>query len=153
MWRVKRERAPIAVNRLDCAALCEHLIAEKHLIAYVQKQSFGPVMEKLSENSPDCFEEIIKKLSLKTGKKKYLKDLLTLRCLRPRLRPDGILCVEGRLKAADLPTDEKNPLILPFKHAFTRLLILDCHENSAHGGIQYTVNPRFNGTRFNGLRI
>ena len=23
VWRVKRERAPIAVNRLDCAALCE----------------------------------------------------------------------------------------------------------------------------------
>ena len=107
-----------AKPRLDAAYLDK---AEKHLIAYVQRQSFGPVMEKLSENSPDCFEEIIKKLSLKTGKKnqsqKYLKDLRTLQSLRPRLRPDGILCVEGRLEAADLPTDEKNPLILPFKHA------------------------------------
>ena len=23
LWRVRRERAPIAVNRLDCAAFCE----------------------------------------------------------------------------------------------------------------------------------
>ena len=43
--------------------------AEKHLITYVQRQSFGPGMEKLSENSPDRFEEIIKKLSLKAEKK------------------------------------------------------------------------------------
>ena len=28
-----------------------------------------PIMEKLSENSPDCFEEIIKKLSVRTENK------------------------------------------------------------------------------------
>ena len=88
--------------------------AEKHLITYVQRPSFGPDMEKLSEKSPDRFEEIIKKLSLKAGKKnqsqKYLKYPLTLRSFRPRIRLDGILCVEGILEAADLPTDKKNSL-------------------------------------------
>ena len=35
--------------------------------------------------------------------------------------------------------DEKHPIILPSKHPLTRFLILDCHQECAHGGIQYTL--------------
>ena len=38
-----------------------------------------------------------------------------------------------------MPTDEKDPRILPSRHPLTGLLILDCHEECAHGGIQYTL--------------
>ena len=33
LWRVKRERAPIAINRLDCAALCEQACVVDWMLA------------------------------------------------------------------------------------------------------------------------
>ena len=46
--------------------------------------------------------------------------------------------MEGRISRADLPTDEKHPIILPSRHPLTRLLILNCYQECAHEGIQYT---------------
>ena len=50
-----------------------------------------------------------------------------------------MLWIEGRLSQSELPTDEKFPIILPSRHPFTCLLVLRCHQECVHGGIQYTL--------------
>lgn len=52
----------------------------------------------------------------------------------------GILRVGGRLKHATLPEEAKHPIILPFHHYFTRLIILHYHEKLLHAGVQTTLN-------------
>ena len=113
------------------------------LVKYVQRECFGGVMKALSEEgSPDSLDDVLNKLSSHaTGDatKKNLMGLRSIRCLRPYLHTDETLRIEGRLGQASLPTDEKFPIILPSKHPLTRLLVLRCHEECAHGGIQYTL--------------
>ena len=116
--------------------------ALQRLTSYVQRECFGSVMEGLRENSPDSLEEIIKQLTghaTTDATRRNLSDLRSLRCLRPYVCTDGTLRIEGRLGKAALPTDEKFPMVLPSRHSFTRLLVLYCHEECAHGGIQYTL--------------
>ena len=116
--------------------------ALQRLTSYVQRECFGSVMEGLRENSPDSLEEIIKLLTghaTTDATRRNFSDLRSLRCLRPYVCTDGTLRIEGRLGKAALPTDEKFPMVLPSRHSFTRLLVLYCHEECAHGGIQYTL--------------
>ena len=47
--------------------------------------------------------------------------------------------VEGRLENAELPIDIKHPLILPGRHALTRLIVLHEHSDSGHAGPSYTI--------------
>ena len=115
--------------------------AMERLIIYTQMDHFQKVIEAMRTSSPDCFEDTVRKLVKNaSGKKqKILRDFLTLRCLRPCIHSDGTLRIEGRLENADLPTDEKHPIILPSRHPLTRLLVLHCHLASAHSGVQYTL--------------
>ena len=47
--------------------------------------------------------------------------------------------VDGRLENAELPTDTKQPLILPGRHLLTRLIILFELVNCGHAGPSYTL--------------
>ena len=47
--------------------------------------------------------------------------------------------MEGRLDNAALPVDIKHPIILPVKHALTRLIVLNEHANAGHAGPSYTL--------------
>ena len=87
--------------------------AMNKIVHYVQQSSFGSVIEKLKQSSPDCFEQILKNSS---GDNKTKKNLDTLQCLRPFVDSNDIFRVEGRLMKADLPTDQKHPIILPYRH-------------------------------------
>ncbi|XP_043199160.1 uncharacterized protein LOC122368905 [Amphibalanus amphitrite] len=58
--------------------------------------------------------------------------------LNPHLN-NGFLRVTGRLQESELTAQEKYPLILPSKHRYTKLVILDLHENLCHAGIQQTM--------------
>ena len=58
--------------------------------------------------------------------------------LNPHL-DNGFLRVTGRLQESELTAQEKYPLILPSKHRYTKLAILDLHENLCHAGIQQTM--------------
>ena len=111
-------------------------------VLYVQRECFGTVFDSLQAESPDSLEDAIKRLNAKTlsnSERRHLKDLRSIRCLRPAAFPDGTLRIEGRLEEADLPTDAKHPVILPSRHPLTRLVILNCHQEIAHAGIQYTL--------------
>lgn len=51
----------------------------------------------------------------------------------------GVLRCDGRLNNADLPTTSKNPILLPFKNDFVRLLIKDVHAKVKHNGVRDTL--------------
>ena len=52
---------------------------------------------------------------------------------------NGIIRCRGRVNKADLPTSAKNPVLLPEKHYFSRLLVKEKHELVHHNGIQETL--------------
>ena len=60
--------------------------------------------------------------------------------LNPTVDQQVFIRVGGRLKHSLLHPDEKYPLILPLKSHLTKLLILDAHERTLHGGTQLTLN-------------
>ena len=112
------------------------------LLRYVQNDCFGSAVEFLKENSPDEFDTLLRKLSAKTNnviEMHFLNELKTLRKLRPCVGPDLILRVEGRLDNAFLPVDTKHPIILPGRHALTRLIVLNEHADAGHAGPSYTL--------------
>ena len=47
---------------------------------------------------------------------------------------EGVLCVGGRLAQADLPDETKYPRIVPEKSELARLIIIDAHNATLHGG-------------------
>ena len=52
---------------------------------------------------------------------------------------NGIVRCRGRVNQADLPVNAKNPVLLPEKHTFSRLVIEDKHELVHHNGIRETL--------------
>ena len=108
---------------------------------YVQRRCFGPALEVLDNGSADDFEICIKRLrnlTVNSEKTRQVNELKTMRNLRPCLESDSILRVEGRLENTDLPTDTKHPIILPSRHALTRLVVLYKHSDAGHAGPSYT---------------
>jgi len=122
------------------AAFLDH--AFMRAIRYVQTQCFGPALKMLSNGSPDDYENFLKRLRSKAASAEQIRqinELKTLRNLRPCFGLDSLLRVEGRLENADLPTDTKNPIILPGRHPLTRLIALDEHCAAGHAGPSYTL--------------
>lgn len=64
----------------------------------------------------------------------------SLRTLCPFLDERGILRVSGRIIHSDACYDTKHPIIMPAKHHFTQLLIVDAHHQTSHGGPQVMLN-------------
>lgn len=53
---------------------------------------------------------------------------------------DGILRMRGRLENAPLSYDARHPIIIPAKSQLAKLLILDAHRITLHGGTQVVLN-------------
>ena len=64
-----------------------------------------------------------------------LKDI---RDLSPILLND-LLCVGGRLQNSSLPISAKHPIILPYDHPVTNLLIQYHHEKEGHFGVNHVL--------------
>ena len=110
-------------------------------VLYVQ-ECFSTVSDSLQERSSATLKNAIKRLNAKTlsnSEQRHLKDLCSIRCLRPTAFSDGTLRIERRLEKNNLPTDTKHLVVLPSRHPLTRLVILHCHQESTHAGIQYTL--------------
>ncbi|XP_048747853.2 uncharacterized protein LOC125660050 [Ostrea edulis] len=58
--------------------------------------------------------------------------------LDPFLDSDNMLCIGGRIKHANIPLQEKHPLLIPGKHHIAKLLISQVHENVQHQGRHIT---------------
>ncbi|XP_078366089.1 uncharacterized protein LOC144650313 [Oculina patagonica] len=52
---------------------------------------------------------------------------------------EGILRCVGRLVNSDLEFDARRPIVLPRDHAYTTMVIRDCHEKVMHGGVRATL--------------
>ena len=112
------------------------------IVKYVQSRSFGAAVESLKQESPDEFERIIVRLRSKAkdpDPTRRLNEIKTLRNLRPFVGLDSLLRVEGHLENAALPVYAKHPVILPGRHALTRLIVLNAHELTGHAGLRYTL--------------
>ena len=112
------------------------------IIRYVQSFSFGAAVKLLEEKSSDAFELILKKLNEKAvcaEDFRRIEELKTLRRLRPCVDTDSLLRIDGRLENAELLVEAKHPLILPSRHALTRLIILFEHVEAGHAGRAYTL--------------
>ena len=62
-----------------------------------------------------------------------------LRSLMSVIDHRGLLCVGGRLSAADLPESEKHPCIIPHDSHVAKLIAWDYH-NRAHVGVEWTLS-------------
>ena len=91
----------------------------------------------MSQATLDNLEPIMhkmKRLATNPEQTRHVIELPTLINLRPYAGPDKLLCAEGRLENADLPTDTKHPIILPGRHPLTRPVMLSVHPKAGNAG-------------------
>ena len=93
--------------------------AEKLIIASVQQEAFGDVMERLKHG-----EQL-------TESNPVLK-------LNPQIDSEGLLRVGGRIDRAIQTNDERHPLILPWSHHAVDLLVKHVHSEVKHQGRHLT---------------
>ena len=74
------------------------------------------------------------------GQSKALNDS-KLRNLNPFLcQSTGLLRVGGRIHKAELPEEEKHPIILPSDHPAVELFVQDIHRREMHAGVEHTLS-------------
>ena len=72
--------------------------------------------------------------TLVNGKEFSSKSNIAQLC--PFIDNQGILRARGRLSKADFEFDTKHPILLPSKHPPTRLMMLKCHLDNYHQGVE-----------------
>ncbi|XP_075151985.1 uncharacterized protein LOC142226012 isoform X1 [Haematobia irritans] len=103
----------------------EEIWAENHLCQEVQKSCFA--------NEITCIQ-----------KNKSVANTSSIKSLNPFIGVDGLLRGNGRLvNAPNLSIEAKNPIILPRKHLFTRLLVESYHTKFQH--ININISSAFLG--------
>ena len=85
----------------------------------------------------DSFQDEIKQLQ-----KGCVGSKSSIDALSPRLDKDGIIRATGRLELSEaLPYDIRYPIILPRKHAVTRLIVDNYHSKGDHvAGVNHTLH-------------
>ena len=72
--------------------------------------------------------------------KKVLRKVgASLRQLNPQLN-EGLLQAGGRLQNTPVAYERKHPIILPYKHRVTNLIIRQYHETLGHMGQEYILS-------------
>jgi hypothetical protein len=94
--------------------------SEKYWVQFVQKTEFETEFIQLSANSP-------------------IKPASRIFGLNPRLSPDGLIHLTGRLQDSKFQYFEKHPWIIPANSRFTELLIMREHQNLCHAGVSDTL--------------
>ena len=95
--------------------------AEKEIVKYLQKNEFK--------------EEIV---ALK--KHKQVKRVSSLYKLDPFLNAEGIICVGGRLRNAQIPFETRHQMILPKNNHVVDLIVRFYHVTSEHSGKEYVLS-------------
>ena len=93
-------------------------MAEIEILRHVQEVAFTEVLNVLS--ATECCEDNghSKKILRKAG--------ASIRQLNPQLK-EGLLRVGGRLANAPVGYERKHPVIIPYKHHVTDLIIKQCY--------------------------
>lgn len=82
------------------------------------------------------FEDEIKEIKVRG----WISTRSQLHTLCPILDEDNILRVGGRLRQANIKYETKHPIIIPKGSHLTKLLVLDAHKRTLHGGPQLMMN-------------
>jgi len=92
-------------------------------------------MEILRHIQEVAFPEVLNVLSVTecNSKKILRKPGSSIRQLNPQLK-EGFLRVGGRLANSPVCYERKHPVIIPYKHHVTDLIIKQCHESLSHMG-------------------
>jgi len=108
--------------------------AERKVVKHVQRLSFPDVisaMQRISSSKPSCKV---------TSELKSLKMPAYMRKLHPLLDDVGILRVGGQLENALITYEAKHPIILPYHHHATDLIISQHHQKTGHLGQEYVLS-------------
>lgn len=94
----------------------------------------------------DALKRLIRNIQLTVYNKEYklLIQSEPLRCskivsLHPFVCSDELIRVGGRLRNANISFDQKYPILLPREHLFTKLVIMQTHIKTLHGGLKLTL--------------
>ena len=137
IWFIGRYlRSPAAVTGTTSSVLSveEVCSAEKEIFKHVQRSVFPEVikaLQQLDQSHPP--HEVNSKL-------KNSKIPSSMRKLHPQLDDSGILRVGGRLENAQVNYEIKHPIIMPYRHRVTELIILQHHQQVRHLGQEYVLS-------------
>ncbi|XP_055681872.1 uncharacterized protein LOC129789246 [Lutzomyia longipalpis] len=92
---------------------------ERWLIQKIQQESFPDEYKALKRNQ-------------------QVKSSSRLSSMLPMLDENQLMRATGRIRHANVPTQQKHPIILPGNHPFTRKLIVYYHELNLHAGMTLT---------------
>ena len=96
--------------------------SEKVITRVVQSEAFAAELKYLTEKSGT------------TKPTNYIKEFNLF------LDEDHLLRCKTKLRHAEIPEDNKNPIILPSRHQFSWLIIQEAHEKVYHSGIGLTLS-------------
>ena len=103
--------------------------AEQAVLRYVQCQSY-----------PDEYLAL-REISTPEGKRsRHVKKSSSLYKLDPKMSDEGLICVGGRLKNADLQEEMKHPVVLPPKHHVVTLLVRYFHITTGHSAREHVLS-------------
>ena len=110
--------------------------AESDIVKYVQSQSFPEVIKVLQAT-------YMKSGHPRKPAKRSLKksgSFGSIFKLNPALNNEGLLRVGGRLKNAPIIYEARHPLILPYKHDLSDLIVMHYHRATGHAGQDYVLS-------------
>ncbi|PFX17955.1 hypothetical protein AWC38_SpisGene17711 [Stylophora pistillata] len=108
--------------------------AEREVIKHVQRLSFPEVIQAIQTIGSSKPSRRV------TSELKDLKIPAHMRKLHPLLDDIGILRVGGRLQNALINYDAKHPIILPYRHQVTDLIISHHHQKVGHLAQEYVLS-------------
>ena len=94
--------------------------AEHHWIRYIQSLSFKQELQYLQGDHSHAAPIYVQQFGL------FMDERGLLRC-------------KGRINNSDLHLEQKNPILLPSKHAYIDLMIKEFHHRVRHSGINDTL--------------
>lgn len=114
IWICSKRRAELTpITALDLK------YAERITVMHVQREMFSEDISRLERGRP-------------------IKPTSPLRELDPVL-VNGVLCVGGRLARSSLSESSKHPVLLPYRHPFSELVLWHYH-NKGHFGVEWTAS-------------
>ncbi|CAG9134415.1 unnamed protein product [Plutella xylostella] len=109
---------------------------EKHT-KFITAEEIKQTLESCIKQAQEIeFKDEIKQLKSEGSVPKKSK----LRNLCPLLDESGILRVGGRIQQSHTDYDTQHPIILPATSHLSRLIIVDAHQKTMHGGPQLMLN-------------
>ena len=103
-------------------------VAEREIFKQVQRHSFPDVIHALQGVGRSCSPRQV------TAELKNLKSRTCIRKLHPLLDDKGLFRVGGRLEHTLIDYEAKHPIVLPYCHRVTDLIILQHHHETSRLG-------------------